>query len=145
MTDLPLVFYGTLMAAYPTLDRLDIRGRLEPAGPCLVRGALYDLGWYPGLVPGERLIRAELFRARDPAVLDILDRFEGYDPADPAGSEYLRREINLHEPRLAAWVYLYNRPVEGRPLVSTDDWAAHLDRRRATDPRGWEEFFRQRL
>ena len=143
--DLPLVFYGTLMAAYPTQDRLGIRHRLEPAGTCLVRGQLHDLGWYPGLVGGGRLIRAELYRALDQAVLEILDRFEGFDPADPAGSEYLRLEMALHEPRLPAWVYVYNRPVEMRPLVPADDWAAHLDARRVDDPRGWEDFFRQRL
>jgi gamma-glutamylcyclotransferase (GGCT)/AIG2-like uncharacterized protein YtfP len=140
-----LVFYGTLMGAYPTQDRLGIRHRLEPAGVCLLKGELYDLGWYPGLVAGQRTVRAELYRALDSGVIDILDRFEGYDPADPTGSEYLRLPLELEKPSLTAWVYVYNRPVSGRDLVACDDWASHLDDRRASDPDGWEEFFHQRI
>jgi len=102
-------------------------------GPCVVAGQLWDLGPYPGLVPGEGRVVGELYLVRDPTLLSELDVFEGYDAGDLARSEYVRRAVRLIEPEVEAWVYFFNGPLEGRLVVASGDWAAYL---RGRGPRG---------
>lgn len=130
-------FYGTLMRPFATQARLGVEAWLSYVADARVRGALYDLGRYPGLVAGSRLVRGQLFRVLDQRALAVLDRFEAYDPADPDGSEYLRRPKALADRPETAWVYLFNRPVADRPLISCDDWAGHV----ASRPHDFEGFF----
>lgn len=125
-----LVAYGSLLSDLGHQERLGVTAGLELVGPCRVRGALFALGWYPGLVvddePPSGLVSGELFRVVDPLVVSVLDRFEGYDPASPATSEYLRRRIRVTEPDVDAWVYVYvgaRRPDDHLPH---GDWRRHL-------------------
>ncbi|ADK84408.1 AIG2 family protein [Desulfarculus baarsii DSM 2075] len=138
-----IVFYGSLMADFPTQDHVGVRAMVALVRPCLVWGRLYDLGSYPGLAPGQRRVAAELYRLVDPAALALLDRFEDYDPLNPGGSEYLRQCASLADGSEQAWVYYFNRPTEGLRLIEGDSWAAHLGRRRA-DQGFWRDFLGQR-
>jgi gamma-glutamylcyclotransferase (GGCT)/AIG2-like uncharacterized protein YtfP len=76
-----LFIYGTLLPdlVRPPLDALV--ARLTPLGPATVKGRLYDLGPYPGLVldyAAETPVRGELFALpEDPALLGSLDNYEG--------------------------------------------------------------------
>jgi gamma-glutamylcyclotransferase (GGCT)/AIG2-like uncharacterized protein YtfP len=98
---------------YGTLKRGQLRERCWPhrplaVEPATVRGALYDLGPYPALVPGEDLVAGELWRIAEEhiaATLAALDRVEGFAnrPDD------LYRRVNI-ECRTAAgiepaWTY----------------------------------------
>jgi len=134
-------FYGTLMRPFATQARLGVEGWLQFVAPAQVRGALYDLGRYPGLVAGQRLVRGQLFRILDGRALAVLDRFEAYDPDDPAGSEYLRVLAALADRPQTAWVYRFNRGVAGLPLIQCDDWAQYAAGRGGHD---FEGFFRGR-
>src|SRR5262249_35845612 len=70
-------------------------------GPARIRGSLYDFGEYPGLVldDGDWVV-GELYRLTDLAArLPALDRAEGYDPADEAGSLYVRRAATVTRAR----------------------------------------------
>jgi gamma-glutamylcyclotransferase (GGCT)/AIG2-like uncharacterized protein YtfP len=129
-----LVVYGTLLSGLGHQERLGVAGGLELVGPCRVRGSLFALGWYPGLVVDDRpgdpsppgLVAGELFRVVDPAVVGVLDRFEGYDPASPATSEYLRVRVRVVEPDVEAWVYVYAGPGRPGAHLSHGDWRTHL-------------------
>lgn len=98
----------------------------EFLGRATVAGLLYSAGRYPGLKDGSGVVRGELFRFSDIAVaLEVLDEVEGYDPLDPAASEYVRemRSVRLEAgPTLPAWVYLYNREVEDGQRIPTGVW-----------------------
>ena len=86
---------------------------------------------YPSLIldgPGEVVI--ELYELGDPALLDAADALEAYDPADVAGSEYVRRPVPVIDgPVASAWVCVYNGPRDavGEPIPS-GDWVAHRAR-----------------
>lgn len=137
-----LVVYGTLLSGLGHQERLGVVHGLELVGPCRVRGALFALGWYPGLVvDGDAaegaaatppvaapagLVTGELFRVLDPAVVAVLDRFEGFDPASPDTSEYLRVRVRVVEPDLAAWVYAYVGPRHPGDHLTHGDWRRHL-------------------
>lgn len=114
--------YGSLRKGGGIGDEPDLSEHLRPAGAAIVEGRLVDLGQYPGLVPGSGRVRAELYEIIDPGVLRVLDRHERYDSNDPRGSLYLRRAVRLIEPRIDAWVYIYNGQVGDVPEVVGGDW-----------------------
>ncbi len=95
-----------------------------------VRGSLFDFGEYPGLVlDDDGWVVGELYRVADLAGrLPALDCAEWYDPADEAGSLYLRRRapVQLDDGQLReAWLYVYNGPPGRGPRIPSGDWRAH--------------------
>lgn len=130
----PLIFvYGTLrpgaaarpQAAAEIGARLDAGGRW--LGPACLAGHLYHIDWYPGLVPDPAggAVTGDLYALdRAAELLPLLDAYEEAGPAFPAPQEY-RRERHIvtgpHGP-VAAWVYVYAWPVEGREVIASGDW-----------------------
>jgi gamma-glutamylcyclotransferase (GGCT)/AIG2-like uncharacterized protein YtfP len=121
---LPFAFYGTLRPGGGALDRLGITERVTHLGPCLLRGDLYAVTWYPGLVEGDRLVRGDLFDVPDDLV-PMLDEFEGWFPDRPDRSEYVRLADRLVDPDVEAWVYRWRGPVSNGILVAHGDWLEH--------------------
>ncbi|MCB2228598.1 MAG: gamma-glutamylcyclotransferase [Desulfarculaceae bacterium] len=144
MPDTEYIFvYGTLMRPFPAQARLGVEHMLEYIGPDAVSGLLYDLGAYPGLKPGPGLVQGQVFRILNTQVVDILDGFEVCLPGCPSESEYLRELYPLAGGGGQAWVYVFNRPVDGLTLIPGGDWAAHQARKGA-DPTPWDDFFTSR-
>lgn len=122
--------YGTLMRSFGRHRQLGVEDRLAFVARCRWAGRLYDLGSFPGAVPGEGTIYGELFRLTDPKVWAILDRYEGYDPDHEAASLFIRREVTLEVPTdRTAWVYWYNKDPAGHPPVPSGDWASYVEQR----------------
>ena len=124
-----LFVYGTLMsgAGHRMGARLQREARL--VGPARIQGRLYDLGTYPGLVetgPADGEVHGEVFELIDPArSFRWLDAYEGIVPGREARSEYARVErlVRLEDGReLTAWVYIYQAPVHGRPVIESGRW-----------------------
>jgi gamma-glutamylcyclotransferase (GGCT)/AIG2-like uncharacterized protein YtfP len=115
------------------LDQLGVAAGLRRVGPCRVPGRLFDLGAYPALRPASDpadRVCGELHALLDPGVFGVLDAFEGFDPLDPVGSDYLRERVTLVEPAgVDAWIYVYNREPEPARRVPSGDWRAHLAER----------------
>lgn len=120
--DLHVFVYGTLRRG----EVNDIN-RLQPMprflGEACVRGELYDLGPYPGLVlGGEARVHGEVY-AITPELERELDRIEEVAPV-PSG-EYLRRhtELDLQGRPLRCLVYEIDpRRVRGCPRILSGDW-----------------------
>jgi gamma-glutamylcyclotransferase (GGCT)/AIG2-like uncharacterized protein YtfP len=127
----PHIFvYGTLLssARHPMGARLAREARL--LGEATIRGRLYSLGRYPGLVesadPAD-VVHGELYALNGPAAtLAWLDAYEGIS-SNAARNEYERCE---RVARLAsgtnvtAWVYLYRAPVTGRAAIAGGRWTS---------------------
>lgn len=77
---------------------------------------LYNVGHYPGAVPGKGSIFGEVYRI-DSSTLGELDALR------TKGGEYSRQLIQTAHG--SAWMYVYQRPVEGLTLIESGDW---LDR-----------------
>jgi len=134
MTDTPYLFvYGTLMSAGRDDLGRPMRARLAEAGCSLgaatMRGRLYDLGAYPGLVDGadaSDVVHGEVFELDDAAATFAwLDGYESIVPGDPDASEYARliRSVVLASGgAIDAWVYLYLRSVERGLLRPAGRW-----------------------
>jgi len=78
---------------------------------------LFDLGDYPGAVPGEGVIFGELWELPSPAVLDLLDEAERVG-ADPP----LYRRVLVDADGAPAWLYVYAGPVEESAWITSGDW-----------------------
>lgn len=121
--------YGLLRKGASGFARFGLERAFRPLGPCTIPGLIHDLGGYPGLVEGRGEVVGELFEVIDPSVIARLDAFEDYYPQAPDRSRYLRRQITLLTPARKAWVYVWNQPVEGAPLVAHGDWLEWADTR----------------
>lgn len=103
----------------------DLHGLLSPGaklvGAGSVRGALLDLGDFPGLVDGARRVVGEVYRLDKPELLAVLDRAEGYN--------FVRRRatVTLATGRRArAWIYRYRgRRDRAKPIPDGDYRRAH--------------------
>jgi len=125
-----LFVYGTLRAGLLTAD---VAPWLAPLArrPATLPGRLLDLGAYPGALPAppgapEAGVEVGELVAVPPARLDELDRYEGYDPADPCRSRFVRERVvatTRNGERVPCWVYAWAGGPAGRE-VPGGDWAA---------------------
>ncbi|MFP4228621.1 MAG: gamma-glutamylcyclotransferase [Salinivenus sp.] len=123
-----LATYGTLMRGMGRHESLDVAEALSFVARCQFDGVLYDLGAFPGAVPGDGTVHAELFRLRSEEVWSVLDRYEGYTPEAEAQSLFVRRRTPLQSPSdTTAWVYWYAGPTAGRVRVPSGDWRVHVE------------------
>ena len=132
-----LALYGSLMRGLGAMDELGVRDALRYVGPCVLSGQLFDLGNYPGMRHGDGRIIAELYAMLDADALRDLDSFEGFSPATPRKSLYLRERIALLDPASTeAWVYVYNDVPDASTRIVEGDWRAHLTLRQAHASQG---------
>jgi gamma-glutamylcyclotransferase (GGCT)/AIG2-like uncharacterized protein YtfP len=130
--ELPLATYGTLrrgernaplLAGATYLGTGRIAGRLHE-----MRSAATRPYGYPSCLSageGPPAIVVELYGV-DPSTLAAIDVLEAFDPADEAGSEYVRRAVDVDGPVDRAWVYEYNGPPsEVGAVIPEGDWVAH--------------------
>lgn len=121
-----LFVYGTLRrgAGHPMGDQL---GRHTASlGPATAPGQLFDTGRYPAAVhssEADELIHGELYEIDDPdEVLIWLDEYEGYFPSNEVDSLFVRRLSLVNAQSggaLHAWMYWYNRPVDGLERITS--------------------------
>jgi gamma-glutamylcyclotransferase (GGCT)/AIG2-like uncharacterized protein YtfP len=131
-----------VLAVYGTLRRGERNeGFLDGAtflGRGLIGGRLHEMPRsdlrayaYPALVadPDGR-VPVELYALADAPMLAAIDELETFDPANVAGSQYVRRAVPVEGGPIArAWVYVYNGPMdEVGERIANGDWVAHAER-----------------
>ena len=122
-------FYGLLKNGASGMPaHIDLEAGGAFLRPATMRGALYDLGGFPGVVKGTGLVQGLLYRLDDVSLAGPLDAFEDVVPGDPAASLYLRvrrdvLDVGGKPMGETAWVYWYNRPVDGRRLIPDGNWS----------------------
>jgi gamma-glutamylcyclotransferase (GGCT)/AIG2-like uncharacterized protein YtfP len=128
-----LFIYGTLRGDLKH-DLADVLAQdASFLGEGTVRGRLFSLGSYPGMVPSERdsdVIRGELYEV--PAekwqkVVELLDAYEGCGPDDLEPHEYRRQLVEATTSsgrKVRAWAYILNRPTTGLEEIPSGDYLA---------------------
>lgn len=127
-------FYGTLMTPFNRPGRQRVESKLAFAGRGHIQAALFDLGIYPAAIPAddESTVAGEVYKILEPAdVLATLDEIEGFRPAEPERSLYLRVQTNVtfEDGRVGpAWAYFYNAPLGRAERIASGDYLEHLGR-----------------
>jgi very-short-patch-repair endonuclease/gamma-glutamylcyclotransferase (GGCT)/AIG2-like uncharacterized protein YtfP len=124
-----LFVYGTLVPGLEPAPMSDIVRQMTRVGPATIRGRLYDLGPYPGVLldDGDALVKGKLVRV-PPDCWQRLDRYEACPLPD--SSDGLFRRIRTTATRdvgqpVVCWVYVYNRDVTRATLVEGGCWLTH--------------------
>lgn len=124
-----LFLYGTLRPGLAPQHLAGYADRLQRVAVGTIPGRLYDLGCYPAAIldpSAETRIVGEVFKLpADQWVLAAFDAYERYDPSDPEGSLYHRRqtEAMLQDGKsVECWVYVYNRDVGGAKLIESGNY-----------------------
>jgi gamma-glutamylcyclotransferase (GGCT)/AIG2-like uncharacterized protein YtfP len=122
-----LFVYGTLRASSPNPMSAALGREADRLGIASMPGLLYDVGDHPAAVhrPGRSLVRGEVYRLRSPAeILRLLDRYEGaHERASRREFRRARKRVRLASgKRLTAWVYLYDGPIRGLPVIASGDY-----------------------
>jgi gamma-glutamylcyclotransferase (GGCT)/AIG2-like uncharacterized protein YtfP len=97
-------------------------------GEASVKGYLYSLGEYPGLILDETStlnIKGEIFQIEE-SDLHKLDEYEEIDPLS-TNNEYQRIQTEITADsgeRFLAWVYILNDVNRKREIIQSGDWCA---------------------
>lgn len=123
--------YGSLMAGVQSRVAQTLHQQASLVGRGSIRGDLYDLGQYPGLVLNQQAdyTLGHVFKLnKGPELLAFLDDYEGIIPGHPDQSEYYRATapVLVNEEELTCWMYLYNQPVEGLTRIEGGDYLSYL-------------------
>jgi gamma-glutamylcyclotransferase (GGCT)/AIG2-like uncharacterized protein YtfP len=128
LNDVPHLFvYGTLRSEVPNEWSRFLAARAELLGPAKMRGVLFDLGTFPGMIasadaPG--FVIGEAFKLNEPSdTSSELDRYEGDD--------FERRivSVTLDDGReMEAWAYLYKRDMSDKPPIDSGDYLTTFNR-----------------
>ena len=117
--------YGTLRPALATGEPSMLIASLQQDGPATVRGQLFDLGDYPGLVDGPGSVYGDLLLVETTAHLTSLDAYEECDRACPL---YRRETTTARRPdgqEVTAWVYRYCRSLKDAVLIPSGDYLCY--------------------
>lgn len=126
--DMHYVFvYGTLRGACETGAHKQYLNRADFISPAKIRGQLFMVDYYPGLVLSETENWAigEIYLLEDEAQLHDLDVYEGCAKKSPQPHEYERRLTQVvltSGEQMAAWVYVYKQATHDLPVINSGDF-----------------------
>jgi gamma-glutamylcyclotransferase (GGCT)/AIG2-like uncharacterized protein YtfP len=119
-------FYGTLLPQFVPSTMREVIGGLHFCGEGSARGVLFDLGEYPGAVfdsTTDTRVYGAVFELPDGSrLLEALDRYEGYEAAEPSTSLFVRKHQRVDLPSrhtVECWVYEYNGNPQGAPVIAS--------------------------
>ena len=125
-----LFVYGTLLPGNVPSQLASIVDQFRVTGAAWVSGRLYDFGNFPGAVLEPRsssIIHGIAYEIPDHGVtLSTLDRYEGFDPRNPASSPFLRKQTRamLEDGRtISAWIYEYKGDTNAGVLIPSGTYS----------------------
>jgi putative glutamine amidotransferase len=125
-----LFAYGTLQPGLAPTAMRDVVEQLRPLGRATVRGTLYHLGAYPGLVlepsNGNRVVHGQLLELPDdPMVWGRLDSYEGFAPDEPQRSLFRRvrcQALRDDGTGVECWTYVFNGDLARAGRIHGGTW-----------------------
>ncbi len=116
--------YGTLTEKVLQAEIVG-EDKLRFIGEGWIEAELFDLGLYPGAVPGTGTrVYGEVYQLGDLSVLELLDEFEDFRPTDLEGSLFVRRkvEVTMQTYKITAFAYFYNRGTKKAKKIESGRW-----------------------
>ena len=133
-----LFVYGSLRSGFKSPAYEYISRFFSFVSDAKVQGRLFDLGTYPAGVPSndESFIIGELYTIKhEPEfawAIGQLDDYEGVTIEPDEVQLYKRELVDVYTDNSVskAWIYWYNRSVEGRPLIESGDLIQYLQQKK---------------
>lgn len=125
-----LFAYGSLRAALVPPEVNGLVRHCRPVGQARVRGRLYDLIDFPGLIldPTAEEVVGEVYELPDDeTVLAGIDAYEEYSPENPAAGLFVRVQHSVllsDGKQLTCWIYVLKQDPGAVPLVVGGDYVA---------------------
>lgn len=122
-----LFVYGTLRKECSTGAHKEYLGQADFVSPAKIRGQLFMVDYYPGLVLSETEHWAigEIYLLENESQLHDLDVYEGCAKKSPQPHEYKRcmTQVVLYsgEP-LQAWAYIYQQDTNNLNMITSGDF-----------------------
>lgn len=122
-----LFVYGTLRKECETNAHKEYLGSADFVSPARIRGQLFMVDYYPGLVLSETEHWAigEIYLLENESQLHELDVYEGCAKKSPQPHEYERRmtEVILNSGEiLQAWAYIYQQDISDLNMITSGDF-----------------------
>jgi gamma-glutamylcyclotransferase (GGCT)/AIG2-like uncharacterized protein YtfP len=119
-----LFAYGTLIPGCEPEAMNVVCSHMELIGAATIRGILYDLGTYPGVVEGDGTVHGVVLRV-PPDAWAAMDAYEGCPI--PGGDDGLFKRIMSRATlstgeELDCSLYVYARNVGAHRVVTSGDW-----------------------
>ncbi len=120
--------YGTLMREnIDKIDQMSQQTLMRFIGNGTIEAELFDLGEFPGAIEKKgNYVYGEVFEIKDSdEVFCLLDKYEEYDPKNPAGSLFVRKttKVLMTDRRtFRASAYFYNGRTEGLRKIASGKW-----------------------
>lgn len=129
-----LFTYGTLRKAVDSPMQQFLTDRTTWIGEAYFQGKLFFVGSHPAAIPSTsstNIVIGDLFEVHASSdLISRLDRYEGFDKNNPQKSLYIREkvEVRLKETNkyFDAWIYLFNRPVDGSQKINSGDYLSFI-------------------
>lgn len=126
-----LFVYGSLMGSIQSKIASLLHENADFLGVAYVKGHLYDLGSYPGLVldPKAAKVAGHVFKLHHPeALLSYLDQYEGILPNNPDLNEYSRQLVKADRQGevLSCWAYIYQLSTKRLVKIPYENYLDYL-------------------
>jgi len=126
-----LFVYGTLRSACNSSAHKEYLSRADYVAPAKIRGYLYLVDYYPGLVLSntEHWAAGEVYLVSNEAQLHELDVYEGCAKKSPQPHEYERQIVDVvlsNGEAIQAWAYIYRQETSQLPQISSGDFLEHF-------------------
>jgi gamma-glutamylcyclotransferase (GGCT)/AIG2-like uncharacterized protein YtfP len=129
-----LFVYGSLRSGFNHPAFAYMAENFTLVGKARVKGVLYDLGQYPAAVPStdDFFIIGELYQLQEDKdfdwVISQVDAYEGLDVEEGEIPLYMRAvtTVFINDHVTPAWIYWYNQPIEGKPVIESGDVLEYL-------------------
>ena len=126
-----LFVYGTLIPGQEPAELAAAVRQMKYVGPATLRGRLFDLGEYPGVVLDDNgdVVKGSSLSVPNAAVWRALDEYEGC--ALPGREVGLFRRVEAvaeleGRSRVGCWVYTCSQGLSSARLVRCGCWLTHL-------------------
>jgi gamma-glutamylcyclotransferase (GGCT)/AIG2-like uncharacterized protein YtfP len=129
-----LFVYGSLRSGFKNPAYHYLTQYFHLLGDAVVKGHFFDNGTHPVAVPTdkEHYITGELYLINNNAefawAMEQLDDYEGLNVEAGELPLYRRELVEAYQQGQPskAWIYWYNQPVQGMPLIETGDLLKYL-------------------
>ena len=122
-----LFVYGTLRKDYENEKHKKYLGGADFVSPAKIRGKLFMVDYYPGLVLSEteHWAMGEIYLLGNENQLHDLDVYEGCAKKSPQPHEYERLLVNVQLASgeiMQAWTYVYKKDTSALEVISSGDF-----------------------